>query len=132
MKQLPDVYAYIKLIESSTGKALPTGVSVDPRSCPSVIVRYVVVNDSNVATGNFTVVGKLIKDGVPVQPAPLNKQLVLQAKEVFTLEYPVPTTGIDLAQFDVSMLADIGNFNIEESEQNNKATAMFKVFDVPR
>jgi hypothetical protein len=71
MNQLPDVYSYIKLIDTSTGQALPNGAWVNPQSCPAVIVRYVVVNDSNTATGSFTAMGALRRDSVALIPHPV-------------------------------------------------------------
>lgn len=131
MAQLSDVYSYIKLIVPATGRVISNGSSVDPRSHPSVVIRYVVVNDSNTPTGDFFLTCGLKKDGVKLENPVSSAKLKLQPKQVVTFEHTVSTSGLVNSQFDASMLADIGNFNAEESETNNKATAMFTVIKVP-
>lgn len=131
MAQLSDVYSYIKLIVPATGRVILNGSSVDPRSYSSVVVRYVVVNDSNTPTGDFFLTCGLKKDGVKLENPVSSAKLKLQPKQVATFEHTVSTSGLVNSQFDASMLADIGNFNAEESETNNKATAMFTVIKVP-
>ena len=45
MPEFPDTYAWIKLIDKSKGKAVPSGST---QSHPSnITIRYVVANDSN-------------------------------------------------------------------------------------
>lgn len=127
MAQLSDVYSYIKLIVPATGRVILNGSSVDPRSYPSVVVRYVVVNDSNTPTGDFIVTCALKKDGVKLENPVSSAKLTLQPKQAVTFEHTVSTSGLVNSQFDASMLADIFNLNAEESETNNKAAAMFTV-----
>jgi hypothetical protein len=131
MAQFSDVYSYIKLVVPATGRVILDGSSVDPRSYPSVVIRYVVVNDSNTPTSDFIVTCALRKDGVKLENPVSSAKLKLQPKQVVSFEHTVSTSGLVNAQFDASMLADIGNFNTEESETNNKATAMFTVIKQP-
>ncbi len=132
MTQLTDTYAYIKLISASTGQAIVDGAAVAPNH-EAVIVRYVVVNDSNTPTGTFTVVGTLAKDGINIQPHPLPAtQLKLQPKQVVTFEHTVAISALDNVAFVAKLLSDVGNFNVEESETNNKATASFGVIKPAR
>lgn len=131
MTQLCDIYAYIKLILPSNGYTMASGSSIDPRDHSSALVRFVLVNDSHMPTGTFTTNFTLRKDGALAAPSPVVKQLQLQPKEVFTFEMEVPTSGLVNSRFDAVMLADIGNFNKEETEANNKASAWFNVIKQP-
>lgn len=132
MTQLTDIYAYIKLIDPSTGIVIPDGSTLEQRNHPSVVIRYVVVNDSNTPTNDFYLTCALRQDGVKVEPNLVSQLLKLQPKQALTFEHTVSTAGINGAQFDATMLADIMNFNKEESEKNNKATAKFVIMDSPR
>lgn len=132
MKQLTDIYAYIKVISASTGAVVEEGATLDPNH-EAVTIRYVVVNDSNTPTGTFTVVGSLAKDGTTMQPHPLPPtQLKLQPKQVMTFEHTMPIHALSQSGFVAKILADVGNFNAEETEKNNKASASFWVIKPPK
>jgi hypothetical protein len=137
MTQLTDVYSYIKLIDPSTGTVIADGSKLEERKNPFVVIRYVVVNDSNTPTNDFYLTCALRKDGEKVElkaepQNPVGLLLKLQPKQALTFEHTVSTAGVNGAEFAASMLADVMNLNKEESEQNNKATAMFEISDYPR
>ena len=55
MPEFPDTSAWIKLIDQSNGKAIPSGsILVHPSN---VTIRYVVANDSNKPVGEIAVMG---------------------------------------------------------------------------
>jgi len=130
MADFPDVYCWIKLVEKSTGKAVPTGTQF--WGSADVIVRYVVANDSHEAAGPFWVVGSLFKNGVEVRPAgkPVvpSQVITLQPNQVWKAEYQVKDSATLSDTFEVSMQGDVGNWvKDEEDEKNNKAKAKFIV-----
>jgi hypothetical protein len=69
MPEFPDSYAWIKLIDKSKGKAVPSGSTLSHPS--NITIRYVVANDSNQPVGEIAVMGVLYKDNVKVVPSPL-------------------------------------------------------------
>jgi len=69
MPEFPDTHAWIKLIDKSKGKVVPSGSTLSHPS--SITIRYVVANDSNQPVGEIAVMGVLYKDNVKVVPSPL-------------------------------------------------------------
>jgi hypothetical protein len=135
MAEFPDVYAWIKLVDKSTGKAFASGRTFQGGA--DVTVRYVLANDSHKPAGPLTVVGVLRKNGKKIQPAGKPnvvpaQQVTLQPNTVWKAEYEVDdNAGKGLDTFEASMLADVGNFVNEEDESNNKANANFTVQGLP-
>ena len=134
MPDLPDIHCWIKLVDKSTGKAVPSGFQFS-RSA-DVIVRYVVANDSHLSAGPLAVVGRLWKNGVLVQPAGKPnvvpaQEITVQPNQIWKAEYEVndtPTKVVDV--FDASMVGDIGNIVNEEDENNNWVSADFAVVPI--
>ena len=127
MEQLPDVQCWIKLIEQPTGQAIPSGTQVKGLVGGSVTVRYVVANDSNKATGNFTIVGALKRDGEKLpNPVPA-KTIQLQPKEMWTHEHTVNKT--EIGDYSATLLGDVSDsVKPEETTKNNSASAKFSIF----
>jgi hypothetical protein len=120
----PDVVCWIKVINITTGEAVPDGGVVFPPA--NVVVRYVVANDSNVAAGPLTVVGSLHKDGIQqgrpnVVPA---QQITVQPGTVWMQEVSV-SQGTLFSQYVAKIIGDVGNFVKEEDEANNLAQRSF-------
>jgi len=128
MVDFPDVYCYIKLLNRDTNKAFNSGKEWDDNEAQQgVTVRYVVVNDSKMPTGTFVVTGALSKDSVKINPNPVpGLQLSLASKQVWTHEHIVNNPKPNSAGYKASILGDIGGIiPVEETEENNKATATF-------
>jgi len=135
MADFPDVYCWIKLVDKSTGKAVPSGTQFS--NSADVIVRYVVANDSHKSAGPLWVVGVLNKNGVKVQPAGKPnvvpaQQITVQPNQIWKAEYEVNDATGGLDTFDASILGDIGALVDEEDEKNNKGSANFKVAAIPK
>ena len=130
MAPLPDVYCWIKLIGQSSGKVIPSGSTVGLNPGPdSVIVRYVVANDSNKPTGNITVVGSLKKNGGSLpKPVPVTT-IQLQPKQLWRHEHTVKVG--DVGMYEAHLLGEVGNVLNEEDEKNNVAKASFQIIKPP-
>jgi hypothetical protein len=129
MTQLPDFFAWIKVINPVTGKVVPYNGSVDVPA--TLIVRYCIANDSHKPMGGF-IEGRLNREGQPVQPngqsvVPSN-WLDLNAGKVWTTEYAVKETVPAL--FHASLYAEVSHAVDEESETNNMVGFYFS-FDAP-
>jgi hypothetical protein len=122
MPDLPDVFCWIKFINQTTGKEVPSGSLIDQFTSTGVTVRYVVANDSNKPTGQFVVVGSLQKDGVKLSNPVPAAWIQLQPKEIWKHEHPI---SFDNATYVAKILGDVGNFHTEETENNNMAEAWF-------
>ena len=134
MADFPDVYSWIKLVNRTTGKAVPSGTSF--YNSTDVVVRYAVANDSHKPAGPLTVVGHLWKNGVDIQlsgkPVVPAQQITVGPNQVWRAEYEVQDTATLSDTFEAKLLADVGNFVDEEDEKNNKASATFSVVAVPK
>jgi hypothetical protein len=92
MPEFPDTQAWIKLIDHSKGKAVPSGSTLSHPS--SITIRYVVANDSNQPARDVAVMGVLYRDNVKVIPSPLPITWIkLQANQLWKHEYTVSSTG---------------------------------------
>ena len=117
MPEFSDTYAWIKLIDKSNGKAVPSGSTL---SYPSNINnRYVVANDSNQPVGEIAVMGVLYKDNVKDVPSPFPITWIkLQANQLWKHEYAVASTG-EANQFRATLFGGVGSSITEEDEKNN-------------
>jgi hypothetical protein len=117
MPEFPDTSAWIKLIDQSNGKAVPSGSTLNHPS--NVTIRYVVANDSNQPVGEIAVMGVLYKDDVKVVPSPLPITWIkLQANQLWKHEYTVTSTG-DANEFRATLFGGVGSSITEEDEKNN-------------
>jgi hypothetical protein len=123
MPDFPDTQAWIKLIDQSNGKAVPSGSILSHPS--SITIRYVVANDSNQPAGEVAVMGVLYKDNVKVIPSPLPITWIkLQANQLWKHEYTVSSTG-EANAFRATLYGGIGSTITEEDEKNNIFNAKF-------
>jgi hypothetical protein len=117
MPELPDTYAWIKLIDKSKGKAVPSGSTLSHPS--NITIRYVVANDSNQPVGEIAVMGVLYKDNVKVTPSPLPiTWITLEANQLWKHEYNVNSTG-EVNEFRATLFGGVGSSITEEDERNN-------------
>lgn len=117
MPEFPDTSAWIKLIDKSNGKAIPSGSTLNHPS--NVTIRYVVANDSNQPVGEIAVMGVLYKDDVKVVPSPLPITWIkLQTNQLWKHEYTVTSTG-DANEFRATLFGGVGSSITEEDEKNN-------------
>src|SRR5215510_868868 len=117
MPELPDTYAWIKLIDKSKGKAVPSGSTLIHPS--NITIRYVVANDSNQPVGEIAVMGVLYKDNVKVTPSPLPiTWITLEANQLWKHEYNVNSTG-EANEFRATLFGGVGSSITEEDERNN-------------
>jgi len=117
MPELPDTYAWIKLIDKSKGKAVPSGSTLSHPS--NITIRYVVANDSNQPVGEIAVMGVLYKDNVKVKPSPLPLTwITLEANQLWKHEYNVNSTG-EANEFRATLFGGVGSSITEEDERNN-------------
>ncbi len=117
MPELPDTYAWIKLIDKSKGKAVPSGSTLSHPS--NITIRYVVANDSNQPVGEIAVMGVLYKDNVKVTPSPLPiTWITLEANQLWKHEYNVKSTG-EANEFRATLFGGVGSSITEEDERNN-------------
>jgi hypothetical protein len=117
MPELPDTYAWIKLIDKSKGKAVPSGSTLSHPS--NITIRYVVANDSNQPVGEIAVMGVLYKDNVKVMPSPLPiTWITLEANQLWKQEYNVNSTG-EANEFRATLFGGVGSSITEEDERNN-------------
>jgi hypothetical protein len=117
MPELPDTYAWIKLIDKSKGKAVPSGSTLSHPS--NITIRYVVANDSNQPVGEIAVMGVLYKDNVKVTPSPLPiTWITLEASQLWKHEYNVNSTG-EANEFRATLFGGVGSSITEEDERNN-------------
>lgn len=137
-KQLADAFAWIKLIDTDTGKVIPSGSTIETPA--KLILRWVVANDSKVDTGLFYVVGQLKRNGVIVKPNGKPNVIPLQTISVpkgqlWIFEFPIEeTSGITV--YSATLLADLGSLIgsgkiDEESEANNVAEYKWNVVTPP-
>ena len=112
MPEFPDTSAWIKLIDQSNGKAIPSGsILVHPSN---VTIRYVVANDSNKSVGEIAVMGVLYKDDVKVVPSPLPITWIkLEGNQLWKHEYTVTSTG-DSNEFRATLFGGVGSSITEE------------------
>ena len=117
MPEFSDTYAWIKLIDKSKGKAVPSGSTL---SYPSnITIRYVVANDSNQPVGEIAVMGVLYKDNVKDVPSPFPITWIkLQANQLWKHEYAVASTG-EANEFRATLFGGVGSSITEEDEKNN-------------
>lgn len=117
MPELPDTYSWIKLIDKSKGKAVPSGSTLSHPS--NITIRYVVANDSNQPVGEIAVMGVLYKDNVKVTPSPLPiTWITLEANQLWKHEYNVNSTG-EANEFRATLFGGVGSSITEEDERNN-------------
>jgi hypothetical protein len=117
MPELPDTYAWIKLVDKSKGKAVPSGSTLSHPS--NITIRYVVANDSNQPVGEIAVMGVLYKDNVKVTPSPLPiTWITLEANQLWKHEYNVDSTG-EANEFRATLFGGVGSSITEEDERNN-------------
>ncbi|MGH9977094.1 MAG: hypothetical protein ACRD8Z_14845 [Nitrososphaeraceae archaeon] len=117
MPEFPDSYAWIKLIDKSKGKAVPSGSTLSHPS--NITVRYVVANDSNQPVGEIAVMGVLYKDNVKVVPSPVPITWIkLQANQLWKNEYTVTSSG-EANEFRATLFGGVGSSITEEDEKNN-------------
>jgi hypothetical protein len=117
MPELPDTHAWIKLIDKSKGKAVPSGSTLSHPS--NITIRYVVANDSNQPVGEIAVMGVLYKDNVKVTPSPLPiTWITLEANQLWKHEYNVNSTG-EANEFRATLFGGVGSSITEEDERNN-------------
>jgi hypothetical protein len=119
--KLSDVSCVVKVLSTTDGKRVPdkgavfTGGSLEP----AAIVRYIVVNDSDVAAGPFTLTGNLFRDGV-VQNVISEAALTVPAQQLWKKEFPISedngTTGY------IAYLEARGSAKEEDSNNNHAAT----------
>jgi hypothetical protein len=130
MPNFPDVKCWIKLIDGKTGKACPDGTTFLGPS--TVVVRYVVANDSHQPAGPFYVVGALRKNGVVIKPGGQPnvvpaQQITVPPNQIWKGEYRVTDNPSGADTYVATMLGDVGGFVVEEDEKNNKANASFTI-----
>ena len=127
MTALPDIFCYVKALDQTNGKAIPDGGLATNDA--SVVVRYVMANDSDLPMGPFTVTGSLWQDGVKINPNPIPAlHLTLQPNELLKREFSIPdTSSTHSHSYVAKILGDIGNFVNEEDEKNNLAKLSFTV-----
>jgi hypothetical protein len=117
MPEFPDSYAWIKLIDKSKGKAVPSGSILSHPS--NITIRYVVANDSNHPVGEIAVMGVLYKDNVKVVPSPLPITWIkLEANQLWKHEYTVTSSG-EANEFRATLFGGVGSSITEEDEKNN-------------
>lgn len=117
MPELPDTYSWIKLIDKSKGKAVPSGSTLSHPS--NITIRYVVANDSNQPVGEIAVMGVLYKDNVKVTPSPLPiTWITLEANQLWKHEYNLNSTG-EANEFRATLFGGVGSSITEEDERNN-------------
>ena len=123
MPELPDTYAWIKLIDKSKGKAVPSGSTLSHPS--NITIRYVVANDSNQPVGEIAVMGVLYKDNVKVTPSPLPiTWITLEANQLWKHEYNLNSTG-EANEFRATLFGGVGSSITEEDERNNIFNTIF-------
>jgi len=117
MPEFPDSYAWIKLIDKSKGKAVPSGSTLSHPS--NITIRYVVANDSNQPVGEIAVMGVLYKDNVKVVPSPLPITWIkLEANKLWKHEYTVSSSG-EANEYRATLFGGVGSSITEEDEKNN-------------
>lgn len=133
MAQFPDVYCWIKLIDQPNGKVVSNGALVLVPPTGSVIIRYVVANDSNKPTGDFMISGILKKNGQSLpMPVPLTR-INLQPKTLWKHEHTVNKN--DEGNYKAVLQGDVKIMVSgieEEDEKNNVAEATFGILQQPK
>jgi hypothetical protein len=128
---LPNIHAMIKA--SSGDAAIADGTVFHTREPRNVTLKYIVVNESDVAVGPFTVVGMLSKNKQRVMPDGVSnvvpaQEVTLAPQSVWKKEYELrvePKSDGGLNQYRAYIICDAGN-RIEESNEYDN-TASFNV-----
>jgi len=130
MPLLPDVQCWIKVVDGSTGRAVPNGKDLGVPG--NAVVRYVVANDGDRPAGPLWIVGSLYRDGVRIRPdgrpnvVPA-QQVQLQAREVWKHEHSVSEgrEARGLVSYSARILVDGGAVLNEDDATNNRAQQAF-------
>lgn len=132
MTQLSDVSCVVKVIDTTDGTRVPDKGAVFGSS-NQAIVRYVVVNDSDVPAGPFTLAGSLFRNGVVLLPNGRNvvseQALTLPPKHLWKKEVPVSESTFSASY--IAQLEARGSAK-EEDGNNNHAITTFSVNTPPR
>jgi subtilase family serine protease len=128
----PDINCWVKLITPDNGSVIRDDGGIVDRG-RTVVIRYVVANDSHVPAGPLTVVGVLFKDGVRVKPPASSnvvppQQITVQPNTIWKREWTVDAEG----NYDATMLVDVGNMVNEEDEKNNRGQRSFSIMAIPK
>jgi hypothetical protein len=124
MAQLPDVFCWIKVINTSDGKVVANGGSLGLPG--QATVRYVVANDSNKPAGPLTIWGSLYRNNVKIPSVLPPQQITLQPNQLWKKEYPVSELG-GMTTYLAKLHGDLDSAVNEESEANNLAQRSFNI-----
>ena len=124
MVQLPDVFCWIKVIDSSTGKIVADNGTIGPPG--NGMVRYVVANDSDKPAGPLTIWGRLFKDNVALPNVLPAQQITLQPNQIWKKEVAVSSSG-GYHNYRATLSGDLDKAVNEESEANNLAQTKFMI-----
>jgi hypothetical protein len=124
MAQLPDVFCWIKVINTSDGKVVPNGGYIGYPG--QATVRYVVANDSNKTAGPLTIWGSLYRNNVKVPSVLRPQQITLQPNQLWKKEHPVGESG-GSSTYLAKLHGDVDSAVSEESEANNVAQRSFNI-----
>jgi hypothetical protein len=135
MASLPDFHAYVKVLwESYNGTALPDYAFVFDPGTPNLIVRFVVVNDSD-KRGVGNVVYSLRHNGVVIYPLPspntptVPNSFILDPNTVWKREFGVTAPGDYVASIHSSTRPIIAGPG-EEDVTNNQGIMHFTIHPI--
>jgi hypothetical protein len=122
--QLPDVFCWIKVVNTSDGKVVSSGGSI---GFPGhALVRYVIANDSNKVAGPLTIWGELYRNNVKIPNVLAPQQITLQPNQMWKKEVPVSESG-GAVTYLAKLSGDLENAVSEENEANNLAQRSFNI-----
>jgi hypothetical protein len=108
MAMRPRVHCSINFIEPITGQVMPTKAPFPMAAELQFKVRYVVANDADEPTGDFTLVAAFMRDGVRETPNPVPAQVLsLGPGGIKTFEHTYYHPAFGTRQFKATMAAGL-------------------------